>query len=148
MITYPRRGPGDPERGISGMDQEFYVVDPWGITGYPTSCLNPMDCLDPNDIDFNENAAMLAEAVIKPREGASPDPFWDDSGLGILSGIIGYVASDESEAGNRNLGRVRDILVSDEESFKATLARMYLDPNPVIRSTATRVAAMEPRLRV
>ena len=80
MITAARRGKGDKKRTIQGMGQTVHVVDPWGITGLPSSRFNPLDWLDPADPDVNENAMLLADSIITPHAGGH-DQFWDEEGV-------------------------------------------------------------------
>ena len=147
MITQARRGLGDDALGIPGMKQEVHIVDPWGVTGHLASCFNPMDWLQAGDDDISENAMILADAIVAPREHASADPFWDDEAKALLMGILLFVALAAEEDGRRNLGRVRDIIVSDDDTLKTILSRMYESSNPVVKSTAARTAAKDPKLR-
>lgn len=145
-ISYHRRGPGDPERGIPGMGQTVHVLDPFGVADLPVSCFNPLDWLQSDPLNLIENAMLLADAIVKQRESAS-EPFWDEEAKALLVGIIIFVTLDPSEEGSRHLGRVRDILSLDEEALKATLQRMYQSPNSVVRNTAARTATKDPKLR-
>jgi len=145
MITGARRGSGDEAQGIPGMGQKIHVVDPWGITGMQLSRFNPLDWLQAKDDDITENAMMLADAIVLPREGSS-DPFWDEEAKALLMGLILYVALDESEAENRDLGRVRDIITMGIPDFRDILLKMSASGNPVVRSTAQRTASKEEKL--
>jgi type IV secretion system protein VirD4 len=133
------------QRG-GGLKQVIRVVDPWGITGSEIACFNPLDWLSPDDEDVSENTMILADSIVTPRQG-SADPFWDDEAKALLMGIILYVALDEQEKGNRNLGRVRDIIVADNQTLKDILTRMFNHPNPIVSSTAARTAAKDEKLR-
>lgn len=51
------------------MGQKVYVVDPWMITasaGLEPARFNPLDWLEPGDMDMTENAILLADALIAP----------------------------------------------------------------------------------
>lgn len=133
-------------RGANGLGQTVHIVDPWGITGAAASCFNPLDWLSADDEDISENAMMLADSMITPRSG-NGDPFWDMEAKALLMGIILYVALDSYEQGQRTLGRVRDIIVSDSDTFNETLARMGSHPNHIINSTAMRTISKEDKLR-
>ncbi|MDD2800024.1 MAG: type IV secretory system conjugative DNA transfer family protein [Methylococcales bacterium] len=133
-------------RGANGLGQTVHIVDPWGITGAVASCFNPLDWLSADDEDISENAMMLADSMITPR-GGNADHFWDDEAKALLMGIILYVALDSYEQGQRTLGRVRDIIVSDSDTLNETLIRMGSHPNNIINSTAARTISKEDKLR-
>lgn len=145
-ITAARRGTGDSTRNIPGLGQTVHVVDPWGITGLPVSCFNPLDWLSPDDEDVNENAMMLADSIVTPHGGNS-DPFWDEEAKALLMGLILYVALDPNENGQRNLGRVRDIIVSNNKILETILMQMAENTNRIIHSTASRTISKDPKLR-
>jgi len=145
-ITAARRGAGDAARNISGMGQTVHVVDPWGITELPPSRFNPLDWLDPADEDISENAMMLADSIVTPREGTL-EPFWDEEAKALLMGLLLYVALDEREKEDRTLGRVRDIIRMGEINFENILLQMQENTNPIVSSTAERTLSKDPKLR-
>jgi type IV secretion system protein VirD4 len=144
MITAARRGHGDAELGIEGMGQDMHVCDPWGITGLQSACFNPMDWLDVNDPDMAENAMILWDSIIISTN--SKETFWDDEAKSVGVGITLHVATAASEAGNRTLGRVRDIIVSGATQFDEVLNSMLASTHPIVRSTALRTASKDMKL--
>jgi type IV secretion system protein VirD4 len=145
-ITALRRGDGDPARNIPGLGQKVFVVDPWGTTGLPVACFNPLDWLDPADVDLSENAMMLADSIVV-QHGGSKDAFWDEEAKALLMGIILFVATDEGERETRTLGRVRDIIVLSDEKLEVLFGRMINSGNAIVRSTAARHASKDEKLR-
>jgi type IV secretion system protein VirD4 len=143
MITADRRGKG--AAGIPGLGQRVYVVDPWGVTGIKPARFNPLDWLRADDPDISENAMMLADSLVVSGDGK--DPFWDQEAKALLMGVLLYVAVDEHENGQRTLGRVRDILVMDDDAFNAVLLTMAESENTIIASTAARTSSKDGRLR-
>jgi type IV secretion system protein VirD4 len=141
MITADRRGKG--AAGIPGLGQRVFVVDPWEVTGIQPARFNPLTWLRADDRDVAENAMMLADSIIV---GNSKDPFWDEEAKALLMGLLLYVATDEEEADNRTLGRVRDITVLPEDEFNALLLHMGDSENSIIRSTAARTSAKDGQL--
>ena len=139
-ITARYRGATD------GLGQTIHIVDPWGITGEKISCFNPLDWLSPEDEDISENAMILADSIVTTNEGSS-EPFWNEEAKALLMGLILYVALDNKEKANRSLGRVRDIIVSDDNTFKETLQSMFNSPNSIVSSTAARTASKDIKLR-
>lgn len=145
MITAVRRGQGDPKRSIPGLGQKVHVVDPWGITGQPVACFNPLDWLKADDPDISENAMMLADSLVIASN--EKNRFFDEEAKALLMGLLLYVALDAREAEARHLGRVRDIIVLGAEPLKKVLVQMYESSNPIVSSTAARTASKAPDLR-
>lgn len=143
MITATRRGQGNAT--IPGLGQQVHVVDPWGITGQPAACFNPLDWLKADDPDISENAMMLADSIVVPSNGK--DRFWDEEAKALLMGLLLYVALDDIEQDSRTLGRVRDIIVLGGAAFDDILAQMGTNPNPIVSSTAARTMSKEKELR-
>lgn len=130
------------------MGQDVHVVDPWGITvsaGLSVSRFNPLDLLVPGDIDLAENAMLLADAIIIPSENGNS--FWDEEAKGKIQGIIGHVATHEDEAGNRNLGRVRDLLLLDGDDMQTLHELMLQSPYHFIKSAGARALQQDDKLR-
>ncbi|OUC54067.1 hypothetical protein CA262_03665 [Sphingobium sp. GW456-12-10-14-TSB1] len=100
------------------MGQEIHVVDPWGITDgkVQPSRFNPLDWLRLDDPDIAENAMILADALVIPSVN---EPFWSDEVRALFQGVILFVATDEDEAQDRHLGRVRDLLLLDGLDLKS-----------------------------
>ena len=152
LITADRRGHGDAARGIVGLGQDVYLVDPWDIAatqlGGEPARFNPLSWITADDPDAAENALLLADALVpEENRGGGESRFWDDEAKALLTGIILYVATATEEDGQRHLGRVRDILTSDEDKLNAVLENMLNHPNPVVSSTADRTASKDPKLR-
>jgi type IV secretion system protein VirD4 len=135
MITADRR---------RAMGQDIFIVDPWGITGASEIArFNPLDWLEAGDIDITENAMLLADALVVPDGGES---FWMEEAKALLQGIILYVATDDREAGNRHLGRVRDLLLLDGKDMKTFFERMLDSHHHIVISTGARCLQKEEKL--
>jgi type IV secretion system protein VirD4 len=133
-------------RARAMMGQNIHVVDPWGIAteaGHAAR-FNPLDWLEVGSADIAENAMILADALIV-SEG-NGDRFWTDEAKGLLQGLILYVATDELEAGQRHLGRVRDLLTLDGEDMRALFAYMTQSVHYAVRSTGARSLQKEEKL--
>ena len=129
------------------LKQEVYVLDPWGIaegSGYKTAHFNPLDWLDPDDPDMAENAMILADSLIV-MEG-SKEKFWDEEAKALLQGLILYVATDETEQDTRHLGRVRDLMLLDEEDSKELFQQMHLSEHHIVSSTGVRCLQKDEKL--
>ena len=133
------------------MGQKVHLIDPWGLTrdflpDIPVAHFNPLDWIRDGHPDALDNAMLLADALVMTRAEAK-EPFWDDEAKALIAGIILHVATSESEEGNRNLRRVRDILSSDTDTFEDTLIDMSQSHYPMVSGTAARTASKEERVR-
>ncbi|MBK1623089.1 type IV secretory system conjugative DNA transfer family protein [Afifella marina] len=129
------------------MGQRVFVVDPWLIchaAGLEPARFNPLDWLVNGDVDITENAMLLADALIVPT--GEHDQFWVEEARSILQGLILFVATDKSEARNRHLGRVRDLLLLDGEDMRKLFERMLRSPHHIVASTGARCLQKEERL--
>lgn len=146
MVTAARRGRGDKNLNIRGLGQIVHVIDPWGITGLPSSHFNPLDWLDPEDVDINENAMILADSIITPQAG-NRDQFWDDEAKSLLTGFLLWVALEESEKGNRTLARVRDIISLGTKDLNDILGEMASSSNHIVSSAGVRTLSKDEKLK-
>lgn len=128
------------------MGQRVHIVDPWGIASSAGEAarFNPLDWLVVGDPDITENAMLLADALVV-NDGKG-DSFWVEEAKALLHGLILYVATDEEEASNRHLGRVRDLLMLDGDGLQALFARMYQSMHHVVATTGARCLQKEDRL--
>ena len=132
---------------FEGMGQRVHVVNPWGLMNLPSSCFNPLDWLNPEDEDINENAMILADAMVITNDAAAKEKFWDEEAKALLMGFLLHVVIDPEEEGQRHLGRVRDLICQDSLEFNETLDRMSQSSNAIVRSTAARTISKEDRLK-
>ncbi len=129
------------------MGQEVFILDPWGIavTGDQVAArFNPLDWLKAGDPDISENAMLLADSLIK--KGDHKESFWDEEAKGLVQGVNLHVATDPDEEGQRHLGRVRDLLLCDDDDLKALFQRMLSSPHHVVASTGARCLQKEEKL--
>ncbi|MCK0070724.1 type IV secretory system conjugative DNA transfer family protein [Kordiimonas laminariae] len=137
------------------MGQKVYVVDPWaisleedtygeGIDPDYIAHFNPLDMLDPLDPDLSSDAMLLADALIISSD---KDPFWSEEAKALIQGFILYVVTEEQEAHNKHLGRVRDILSlpaaePDDDDLSNTLDEILMNMAgsiyPIVRQAAFR----------
>jgi len=109
-ITARRRG-----TGAEGLGQNVYVLDPFGVSGVPSSSFNPLGELDTDSADLIEDAGMFAEALIThPDRG---ERHWTESAQALLRALILAVAGDEDPA-RRNLITVRNLLMLTDEKIR------------------------------
>jgi len=120
------------------------VVDPWNITGLNTAKFNPIDWLIKSHLDLPENCTILSDAIIV--HAGSSDPFWVDKSKQLVTALLGYVASHPFEDGQRNLGRLRDLLSLDGKEMAALFNRMLDSNYGFIRNAAAQFLQLEDKL--
>jgi type IV secretion system protein VirD4 len=83
-ITGGRRGSGTASGG-PGLGQAVYVLDPFGTSGRPQACFNPLAELDPDSRDVVDDTAMCADALIVHAER---DRHWTETAQALLQALI------------------------------------------------------------
>ncbi|MCB9957147.1 MAG: type IV secretory system conjugative DNA transfer family protein [Rhodospirillaceae bacterium] len=88
------------------------VYDPYDkvchVLGRKPARFNPVGQLDPASPIFYDDTMLIAEAAtIRETYGSR---FWSDEGLALNGGFTMQVRTDPREAGDRTMGRMRDIL--------------------------------------
>jgi len=134
-------------RQRAAIGQKVFVVDPWGIarsSGFAAARFNPLDWLKKGDIDITENAMLLADALVV--QSGENDSFWVEEAKALLQGLILHVATSDDEAGQRHLGRVRDLLLLDGEDIPQLFQRMAQSEHLVVASTGARCLQKEEKL--
>ena len=100
-----------------------HVLDPFGLTGRPSSACNPLDILAPDSLDLGEDAATLADALVMDPAGQVSEPHWNEEAKALLTGLILFCACHE-EAERRTLASVREYLTLPQEKFRELLGLM------------------------
>jgi type IV secretion system protein VirD4 len=137
-ITARRRGQG-LAAGAPGLGQDVFVLDPFGVSGRPRHCFNPLTMIDAEAETAVDDAALVAEALVIQEEG--PGRHFSAAARNLLRGLILQVCSDEPPE-RRNLLRVRQLLTLDDQGFKLLLHAMQTNPScsGVIRRAANSMA--------
>jgi type IV secretion system protein VirD4 len=137
------------------MGHRVVALDPFGMVVSEGDGLNPFDLFALPGSHPDCDAEMLAELVTGGVSMMSKDLFWDFTGRGLLTGLIGLAAEDDDPA-RRNLGAVIDGMFNDDvdyniavqldqHKFRCALARRELAAylshesercRPSVRSTA------------
>jgi type IV secretion system protein VirD4 len=108
-------------RRSKGLGQDVYVLDPFGVSGHPTSSFNPLTMIDPKADTAVDDAALVAEALVIPAQGEGRH--FSDAARNFLRGLILFVCADEPPE-RRNLPWVRHCLTLDDQGFKGLLGIM------------------------
>jgi len=104
------------------MGHQVYQTDPFGLNNTHSARFNVLDRLDINHADCVSESAVLADSLVV-SEAKSKDDHFDESAKTLLQGLILHVVA-EKEPQHRNLGEVRRLLTTDEETLLTTLAEM------------------------
>jgi type IV secretion system protein VirD4 len=122
-----------------GLGQDVYVLDPFEVSGHPTSSFNPLAMINPAADTAVDDAALVAEALVIQEEG--PGRHFSSAARNFLRGLILYVCCEEQPE-ERNLLRLRQFLTLDAEGFKLLLEAMQAtdDCSGVIRRAANSMA--------
>ena len=126
------------------MGHEVHIIDPDGITGMETSCYNPLDEMDAGDVSLVDDCMVLAEAKIVSSE---KEPFWTDSAKGLAQALIGEIATNPDERGERHLGRFRDLIMMDGEDTETLFKRMAKSTRPFVVNTGRQYLQMDEKTR-
>ncbi len=102
------------------MGQDIYVIDPTNYLdlsalGLERAQLNPLDSLFLPDADLETDASGMAEMLSRGNRGTK-EPFWDGHGTGLNQGLM-LIAAGDPEPANRNLGKVVEMLSSDDVTY-------------------------------
>ena len=94
------------------------MIDPFGVSGQPQACFNPLGEIDLNSQDCAEDAGMFADALIQhPDYG---EKHWTETAQGLLRALILVALADEDPA-RRNLVTVRRLLMLTDEKIDEKL---------------------------
>ncbi|HRK62881.1 MAG TPA: type IV secretory system conjugative DNA transfer family protein [Terricaulis sp.] len=97
------------------MGQEVRLLDPFGAIGKRTDSLNPFDLFNRPGALLDADSEMLA-SLLAGDVGFHKEPFWDNWGRSLMSGVIAAVAETAPKS-ERHFGRVREILMSDDAVY-------------------------------
>lgn len=129
--------------------QPVFCLDPFGVTGAPTSGLNPIDLLDPESPEFGDQAGVIADMLVIPTPG-SKDPYWDKKARAVLRTLLLYVAAMYGPGPKRSLRMVREILSYSSEELSDVVAAMkaYEDEDGLLRRAAADIEQMNEKERL
>jgi type IV secretion system protein VirD4 len=105
------------------LGQQVVVLDPFGlVTGKDQQGdkLNPFDLFKIPGSDIESDAEMLAAQLAVGHE-FSTDRYWEDTGRGLVSGLVADVAT-ASPPEKRNLCTLRELLYNDDLDYTLAVA--------------------------
>ncbi|PKP83324.1 MAG: hypothetical protein CVT79_00495 [Alphaproteobacteria bacterium HGW-Alphaproteobacteria-18] len=119
------------------------IIDPIGVTGLPSTPLNPLDLLDPASPTLVDDAMAIIAAMIDQRMGRNTNDgdYWSERGATFVLGVILHVVSD-LPAGRRHLGTVRE-LIARAMGEAGLYSQMAENPSTTLSSASTVLGALE-----
>jgi type IV secretion system protein VirD4 len=100
-----------------------HVLDPFEVSGHPSSAYNPLDRLTPDSLDLGEDAASLTEALVMDPPGQVTEAHWNEEAKAILGGLVMFCVCHEDRE-RRSLATVREYLTLPPEKLRALLELM------------------------
>jgi type IV secretion system protein VirD4 len=120
--------------------QNIAIFDPWGVA---TEVLkrdgakfNPLDMLTAESPNLADDAMLIADALIVPDGG---DSHWSNEAKAMLMGFIIHLVTSPDEDGQRNLGRLREILSLPPQTFQKLIVGMSETGVELAKSAANRI---------
>jgi type IV secretion system protein VirD4 len=122
------------------MGQEVRLLDPFGAVSKRTDSLNPFDLFDRPGALLDADAEMLS-SLLAGDAGFHKEPFWDNWGRSLMSGVIAAVAETAGPT-ERHFGKVREILMSDDAVYN--LAALIENNEPLNRLSKQNISSFLP----
>lgn len=121
-----------------------HCLDPWGLTGQPTSRFNPLRRLTRPEhaLDVGTGAAALAAALVLPDQGNNR--YFTDSARQLIEALIAYAATEANLRPVADLPLVRTLLTQHARPTLEAMAKATAGPD-TIRSNAGRMLALGER---
>jgi len=92
------------------------AIDPFKIAVQEPDTLNPFDLLSLPGSEADCDSELLSELLCGGLPSFSREMFWDNSGKGLITGLIGLSAEDEDPA-KRTIGQLLDYLYADDVDY-------------------------------
>jgi type IV secretion system protein VirD4 len=133
---------GENARITAAIRQGFgpvHVLDPFGVSGLPSSAFNPMNAIDARSMDVAEDAATLADALVADPPHQVQDAHWNEEAKALLTGLILLVATNDDPT-RRTLNHLRELITLPPDAFYDLLQAMQANEaaNGLIARAANR----------
>lgn len=124
------------------LGQKVYLLDPFGVTGQPSDCWNPMGETDfDTDRDAMDQAKLIAESL---KQDDQNNPYFRDAARKMLSMVTAYVGVASIKE-NAHLSMVRDLLMTGEPNALWLAMEKIPSFNGAIKSYARSNATRDSR---
>jgi type IV secretion system protein VirD4 len=125
---------------------QVVALDPFGLVG-GTGSFNPLETLDPENMDAIDDAAALAEMLVVRDPRASGDTmFWSEEAKALIAGVILFAAA---AGGTRTLDTAWQMLSLPPRDLKKLWDAMAASPAAAggVKSAADRMRQKGDRVR-
>lgn len=99
-----------------------HALDPFDVVG-GTAAFNPVDLVDGDGPDANDDAWMLADMLVVPEGKGGDHTFWNEEARALLAGLVLHVATNAPPE-LRTLTHVRELLTLPPDPFQLLLKDM------------------------
>ena len=99
------------------------VLDPFEVSGHASAAFNPLANLDPASLDFAEDVALIAEALVYDPPHHAGEAHWNEEAKALITGVILHVVTSLPPE-RRTLTVVRDLLTRSPEAMLTLLGDM------------------------
>jgi type IV secretion system protein VirD4 len=103
-----------------------FVLDPFGVSGQPSSAFDPAALLDPASPDLADDATTLADALVFDPPGQVSDAHWNEEAKALIGGLLLHLAC-RGTPGQRGLPALRQLLTLPPDDWQALLRAMLAD---------------------
>ncbi len=105
---------------VAGEARRVHVLDPFEVSGMPSTAYNPLDLLTPDSLDLGGDAASLTEALVMDPTSQVQEAHWKEEAKAILGELIMFCVYHE-DRDCRSLATVREYLTLPPDRLKALL---------------------------
>lgn len=125
------------------LGQRVAILDPIGVTGLPSTPLNPLDILDPKSPTLVDDAMSLIATMIDDRIGRNSNDgdYWSERGATLVLGVVLHVVCDLPPT-RRHLGTVRE-LIAQAMGEAGIYSQMVENPTAQPSQAETVLGALE-----
>ncbi|MFV1579179.1 type IV secretory system conjugative DNA transfer family protein [Phaeobacter sp. JH20_24] len=120
--------------------QKVAIFDPWRkacqVLEREPDCFNPLDMLADND-DLADDAIEMADTLIMAEQGG--DSHWSDEAKAMCTALIIHLVTSPNEEGQRNLGRLREILSLPPAGLQSLVVDMAENGHKLAKDGANRI---------
>lgn len=121
------------------MGHEVAVLDFCNLLRGPQASFNPVDILSRDDGALPDEASSLARLLI--AEQSTREPYWDDRGHAVISGLITHVVHARGEE-DRSLRRVWQIAHADDPIYAMAVLLDTVPMHPYARAQVASLLAI------
>lgn len=140
-----RRGQGNDQ--CEGLNQQVFVLDPFGSANVPDNYLAYYDLLEgleADDPDLIEKSTLIATAICKVTDSEGESAEWQKRGREWVTAVLQHVVTSKNvKPKDRNLRTVRDFAMVGNVARRDKLDKQHLET--LKREAAAKSESFDPR---